>query len=246
MNVYNQMAQVLVGYDHTGSIREFDEDGNFIAGGTKLKEIMCLNFSRLLCKDEIKKGSFSMTVHTAGAYGSPVTELTLTDSGSTTSYLTNSPAGEYGILYDDSGSKYGLVYYQAYTAVLSASVFTGTSFGTGSEGIETVFTETAISGCANDLRHRIKNISFNNTTELNSRIYFCRADHNSFNYSSSPTFLSGSQLVVKNFAQDDSVAYITSVGLYSASNELLALAKLSEPLKKQFGQELTIRCRIDF
>ena len=37
-NIYNQMAQVLMGYDETGAVRLFDEDGNIIAGGTKLRE----------------------------------------------------------------------------------------------------------------------------------------------------------------------------------------------------------------
>ena len=34
-NIYNQMAQVLMGYDATGSILAFDEDGNLLDGGTK-------------------------------------------------------------------------------------------------------------------------------------------------------------------------------------------------------------------
>lgn len=38
-NIYNQMAQVLMGHDVTGSIQEFDEDGNILAGGTKLQEV---------------------------------------------------------------------------------------------------------------------------------------------------------------------------------------------------------------
>ena len=36
-NIYNQMAQVLVGYDVTGSVLEFDADGNILAGGAKLR-----------------------------------------------------------------------------------------------------------------------------------------------------------------------------------------------------------------
>ena len=59
INIYNQMAQVLVGHDATGSIRDFDEDGN-LTGGTKLKEVFFINFARLLTKDEIKKGTFQM------------------------------------------------------------------------------------------------------------------------------------------------------------------------------------------
>ena len=54
INVYTQMAQLLSGYDKDGNIRDFDEDGDFASGGTKMKEVFFLNFSRLLVKDEIK------------------------------------------------------------------------------------------------------------------------------------------------------------------------------------------------
>ena len=60
INLYQQLAQVLVGFT-TGSseIRPFDEDGD-LTEGTKIKECFFLNFSRLLQKDEIKKGSFNL------------------------------------------------------------------------------------------------------------------------------------------------------------------------------------------
>ena len=89
-------------------------------------------------------------------------------------------------------------------------------------------------------------MAFNNTTELNSTIYFCRANHSEFNYSSNPSYLASSKLVVKNKTTDMPVSYITSVGLYSADNELLAVAKLSEPLKKTPTNELTLRVRLDY
>ena len=60
LNIYSQMAQVLMGYDPTGSILRFDEDGNITGGGTKQDEVMFFNFARLLSKDEIKKGTFDM------------------------------------------------------------------------------------------------------------------------------------------------------------------------------------------
>ena len=41
-NIYNQMAQVLMGHNTNGSIQEFDEDGNILAGGTKLREVFFL------------------------------------------------------------------------------------------------------------------------------------------------------------------------------------------------------------
>ena len=107
-------------------------------------------------------------------------------------------------------------------------------------------TGATIAQMADGLRNRIFNISFNNTTELNSTIYFCRVAHNDFNYSSNPTYLNGSKLRVKSRATDTPVTYITTVGLYSADNELLAVAKLSEPLRKDPTNEITLRVRLDY
>jgi len=272
INIYNQMAQVLMGHTTASTIQEFDEDGDLVAGGTKIREAYFLTFSRLLVKDEIKKGSFEMTFLTGGSAppntaGAPdgetaplgvVTPLTYNDSGSTTSYKVNSPAGEYGIIYDVQGRKQGLIFYQAGVVVLTGSCMRGASvstsdtnlgypyasFDTGS--VDRVLSGTTIQNNSNAIRTRLKNVQFNNSTELNSTIYFCRANHNEYNYSSNPTYISSSKIVVKNVQQDSPVAYLTTVGLYSANNELLAVAKLSEPLKKSPSTELTIRVRLDY
>ena len=254
INIYNQMAQVLVGHDSTGSIQLFDQNGD-LTSGTKLKECIFVNFARLLTKDEVKKGSFELKVFTGSANTSPANLLTISDYGAASSFKVNSPAGEYGVLYTSSaavdGTGVGLLYYQAGIAVLTASIFNGrfgprtdTSTATGS--ISTYFQTGSISGSADGFRNRLYNVQFNNTTELNSTIYFCRASHNEFNYSSNPTYLSSSKIVVKNTSTDAPVSYITTVGLYSADNELLAVAKLSEPLKKDPTNELTVRVRLDY
>lgn len=267
INIYNQMAQVLVGFDENGAVRQFDEDGD-LSGGTKINEAYFFNFTRLLVKDEIKKGSFSLTLGVNQAFGntSDTKVINITDASGSNEFKVNSPAGEYGILYA-SGSdsvvnfkgfaKCGLLYYQAGVAVISASVFNNNSPGgilkqsailaTGLSGSSTtLLTGSAISGAADAIRHRFVNLSFNNTTELNSTVYFCRANNTDFNYSANQTYLSSSKMVVKTNSQDLPVSYVTSVGLYSPDNELLAVAKLSEPLKKDPSTEFTIRVRLDY
>lgn len=276
-NVYNQMAQVLVGYDVTGSILDFDEDGNILAGGTKLRETFILPFSRLLVKDEIKKGTFSLEMGVNNAYtqdGKVFTKrILITDHSGSDGYFVNSPAGEYGILYA-TGSTHdnilianqrypvGLVYYQAGIAVISGSIFNDQGLGgilnntyghvqmkgpqSNAENLDAVLTGSLITGSCDNFRNRIYNLSFNNTTELNSTIYFCRVNHNEFNYSSNPTYLDSSKIRVKTKASDDPVSYITTIGLYSGANELMAVAKLSEPLKKTPSQEFTLRVRLDY
>ena len=275
INIYNQMAQTLVGYDDSGDIRKFDRDGNFATTTDKMDSVFFINFARLLTKDEIKKGSFQLSLNVSGAYDEPTHDLTLYDTNAQNDYRVNSPAGEYGVLYINSGSTgtpeagtgAGLIYYQAGIAVITSSIWNHTNTGeydnsptTGSEyfgsrnapqddiyeNFYDALVSGSISGSCNGIRNRIKNIQFNNTTELNSTIYFCRANHNEFNYSSNPTYVNSSKIQVKETSLDNPVSYITTVGLYSADNELLAVAKLSEPLKKDPTNELTLRVRLDY
>jgi hypothetical protein len=276
-NIYNQMAQVLMGYDAAGSIQRFDEDGDLIAGGKKIDNAIIVPLSRLLSKDEIKKETFELKLGVSASWVAPFGNvITISDVGASTEYRVNSPVGEYGILYATAsaqelnassthtasinGTKYwyaGLLYYQAGIMVLTASVFgsqlsnagigaSALKFGRTGDSITAVLTGSSISGSSDLFRRRIQNLQFNNTTELNSTVYFCRANHNEFNYSSNPTYVSSSKIRVKTQATDDPVSYITTVGLYSDKNELMATAKLSEPLKKSPSTEYTIRVRLDY
>jgi len=285
-NIYNQMAQVLVGYDITGSVLDFDEDGNILAGGTKLQEVFILPFSRLLVKDEIKKGTFNLEMGMLPAYDQAGVlfsrRMLITDFSGSSGYFTNSPAGEYGVLYATASTHgstaagglnpnmlsanqrfpVGLIYYQAGIAIISGSIFNEAQHGgiltngynnvsmsgpsSTAETLNAVLTGSLITGSCDNFRNRIYNLSFNNTVELNSTIYFCRANHNEFNYSTNPTYLAGSKIAVKDKATDDPISYITTIGLYSAANELMAVAKLSEPLKKTPSQEFTLRVRLDY
>lgn len=106
--------------------------------------------------------------------------------------------------------------------------------------------DLTIPDLCNAFRQRIDEIEFQNTTELNSTIYFCKANHNEFNYSSNPTYCDGSRIVNKNTTQDAPSSYITGVGLYSSDGALLAVAKLSEPFKKSSDTDLSLRVRIDY
>ncbi len=291
INIYNQMAQILIGYDTTGSIYRFDRDGNPSTTTDKFNEMFFLNFSRLLTKDEIKKGSFEMTLAVSNSLSNPhgKTVIVYDNYNNTQQYKENSPTGEYGILYLKSGigspslgswtnqehKSVGFVFYQSGIVALSPAVFAAsssaspsTSVTSNSQGqlasaltefsgsvgtdvstinsVAKLLTTGSINDICHSLRHRINNIVLNNTTELNSTIHFCRINHNDFNYSSNPTYLSSSQVYVKNRASDAPISYITTVGLYSPDNELLAVAKLSEPLKKDPTQELILRVRLDY
>ena len=140
INMYNLHAQQLVGYSPLGSILEFDVSGSTATGGTKMKECIFIDFTRLLVKDEIKKGSFTLKLGVHFSHtGSNQDVLTIQDTGAATDYKVNSPAGEYGILKAASlanatdsaatqlsasaGTNCGLIFYQAGVAVLTSSLF---------------------------------------------------------------------------------------------------------------------------
>jgi hypothetical protein len=255
INLYNQYAQVLLGY--TGStadgVRKFESDLTLDGTGA-MKEVFFINFSRLITKDQIKKGSFTLSLGTGSAYTSPFAgdQLVLQDAlASDREGTITQQGGDYGLLYSNSsgtGTVLGNIFYQAGIAVVTASVFdSGVEMNSDGEDVDAVLTGSAISGACDALRHRIFNLSFNNTTEINSKIYFCRVPHNKYNYSANPTYLSGAEVRVKDrVATANPISYITTIGLYSSTGELLATAKLSEPLRKDPTNELTLRVRLDY
>jgi hypothetical protein len=272
INMYNEIAQVLLGY--TGSnnqVEIFESDLNISDNNNQMKEVFFVTLSRLLMKDQIKKGTFSITLGT-GSWANPFYDSgsvncvrTLTDASASAddTGTSVSQGGQYGVLLEadgtSAGTAYGVVFYQAGIVALTSSIWhTGSNTLQGGQDFyhdkstATNYTvvgsmaSASVSGNCDALRHRVGNISFNNTTEINSSIYFCRVPFNKFNYSSNATYVSGSKIRVKNFASDPPIAYITTVGLYSATNELLAVAKISEPLRKSTTTDMTLRVRLDY
>ena len=87
----------------------------------------------------------------------------------------------------------------------------------------------------------------NSQETLSSDFYFVRAQNADFNYSSNPSFVSGSTgALLWDTMQNNPQTFITTVGLYNDSNELCAVAKLSRPLIKDFTKELLVRVKLDY
>tara|TARA_Y100000593_G_C4308018_1_gene336788 strand:- start:1184 stop:2350 length:1167 start_codon:yes stop_codon:yes gene_type:complete len=90
-------------------------------------------------------------------------------------------------------------------------------------------------------------ITMRSEEDINQTTYYCRMWHNEFNISSNPSFLeSGSELgdIDTNFIGNPTV-YATAIGLHNSDGDLIAVAKLSEPQKKNFNTELTVAAKID-
>ncbi len=93
-------------------------------------------------------------------------------------------------------------------------------------------------------------ITFQNITNINSTIYFCRLAADEFNYSSNPTFTDeNSRIVVIDEGQEEtqrSFVFVSSIGLYDANNNLLGVAKTSRPILKEDERDQTIKVRLDY
>ena len=91
------------------------------------------------------------------------------------------------------------------------------------------------------------------TEYVPSRHYFVRVKNQEFNYSNNPTFVISStedptnagNLRFASFSSDPKV-YVTAVGLYNDNNDLVAVAKMSQPILKDFSSEALIKIRLDF
>ena len=89
--------------------------------------------------------------------------------------------------------------------------------------------------------------AFQNQTNIQSSIYFCNAQADQFNFSSNPTFVdSAGSINTIEETGESAFVYITGVGLYNESGDLLAVAKTSRPLEKDNQTQLTIKVRLDF
>lgn len=93
-------------------------------------------------------------------------------------------------------------------------------------------------------------MTFQNVTNINSTLIFCRATADEFNYSSNPTYKDGDgRIRVIDAGQEDtqrSFGFVTTVGLHDEQGRLLAVAKLSRPIEKNDERDLTVRVRLDF
>jgi len=87
----------------------------------------------------------------------------------------------------------------------------------------------------------------NSQENITSDFVFVRPQNAEFNYTTNPSFISGStgDVLYSSFINNPQT-YITTVGLYNDANELLAVAKLSRPLVKDFTKEALIRVKLDF
>jgi len=245
------------------------------ANGTSTNSIYALNFNRARLKDKLDPGNWQVSLgqlsgsavanafHTGSnvklADGASV--ITLIDdsgdtfqtkvttagrvynivSGSISNGVYNSTAPHYyGLVYPDMG----MMILNGDALNLSASFNTVTGSGVAGDNAWKLF--TSISG-AMSLDPVGNAFQARNSETVTSTHYFVRVKNGEYNFSNNPSFTTGS---VGEFAQPTFIGnpktYITTVGMYNDRQELLAVAKLSQPVQKSFSNESLIKVKLDF
>lgn len=256
--IYGQWQDLVIG----------DENTNFVFGNITSSEFFALPIERACYKESIFLGSLKLVL--TGSSGS----ISLTDNSSlyatgnglavqfgaagrvfqlvsgsagtiNTSLNANGysvTSGSYGWLLPDIGAIILNPLALAQPAVSGGIGFqySGSASATGSI---VTSPNTALFAAISGSGY----FQLNSQETITSDYVFVRPRSSEFNYSENPSFISGStgEVLYSSFINNPQT-YITTIGLYNDSNELLAVAKLSRPLPKNFTKEALVRVKLDF
>jgi hypothetical protein len=254
--IYGQYQDLVLG----------DENTDFIFGAVTSSEFIAISFDRSRYKESLFLGSLALTLKGQAASSGSITltdnskyvsSVVYTNGGTRVFQLISGSQGTVNTSVDPNGysktGSYGwflpdigtiLLNPRALRAVPTEGgigfLFSGSAPATSAPitpPLQDIY--TAISGGASFL--------INSQETITSDFIFIRPQSSEFNYSENPSFISGStgEVIYSDFINNPQT-YITTVGLYNNNNELLAVAKLSRPLSKNFTSEALIRVKLDF
>jgi hypothetical protein len=246
--IYSQYRNMLL----DGTDTKFTFNGNYDSN-----HIFVINLARARLRERLDPGNFILYLSGSGGL-----RTFIDDSGQTLSAGTGKGGQVFNLV---SGSLTGV----SGSTVVSASSATQGGFGLvypdlgfivlNPDALREVGALTATPTTSSALMHNYNHqILFNSMVKgadfqarsaetISSTHYFVRLRNQEFNYSNNPTFFDETNGSIENneFVQNP-VVYVTSIGFYNDQNELLAVAKLSKPVKKTFDSETLIRARLDW
>jgi hypothetical protein len=260
----SDITPTRITYGQYRSLIYNDENASFVFSNLTSKDFYAINIARSRFKESIKPGSLhlKLTGSTTPNAGMPVLELTDSSviSGSLTSFIGSNRyytliSGSLGVaattqLQGVSGS-YGLMFPDLGIILLNPSALSTPS---SSGGIAlSPNTTNGISGNPN-LMSLFRSISGSNGSlfklqsqeTVSSRYFFTRVKNSEFNYTTNPSIINNSGSLLYDTLIDNPQSFVTTVGMYNDNNELLAVAKLSRPLVKDFTKEALIRIKLDY
>jgi hypothetical protein len=240
-----------------------DENASFVFGNQTSSYFYAINVERARFKESLLPGT--MTLNLSSSAG----RLSLTDDSSLNTATTFTDAGRvYNLVSGSAGTintsksdvgwtpgsgSYGWFLPDVGVMLLNGEALDG-SFSDGginlgtSRGFDSAsLNQGKVFNALNKAGTGDFGFTLNSRETLSSDYIFVRARNGEFNYSENPAFISGStgEVLFDSFI-DDPKTYITTVGLYNDNSELLAVAKLSRPLLKDFTKELLVRVKLDF
>ena len=255
--IYGQWQDLVIG----------DENTNFTFGTVTSSQFYVLSVDRTRYKEALALGTLSLKI--SGSSGS----IVLTDNSNYVSAVTTTGAGVtvYQLITGSQGAKapisagntadgysvnsgsYGWLLPELGAIILNPlaladfAISGGIGFqysGSSSGSVvpinspnRSLFAAISSSG----------NFMLNSQETITSDYVFVRARSSEFNYSENPSYISGSTgEVLYPYFINNPQTYITTIGLYNDSTELLAVAKLSRPLLKNFTKEALVRVKLDF
>jgi hypothetical protein len=240
--VYGQYRNLVYGTE--------TENFSFDGGVTTAQQIYVINIARSRYKESIQPGSLNLTLISGSA------AIKLTDDSNTTS-LTRF-IGENRIFYIISGSNgnaftssaattyYGIMLPDLGFIVLNAS------------GSLTPYIQAANLTTASAQDNHLKlwgsivsgsssgSFQLRSQETVSSRFFFTRVKNGDFNYTTNPSIIDANGNLLFTTLINNPQTFITTVGMYNDNNELLAVAKLSKPLVKDFTKEALIRIKLDY
>jgi hypothetical protein len=238
--IYSQYRSLVFG----------DETRNFSFNGHTPDDIFIININRARYKQSLRLGSLNLKIG-----NTKLTDDSVTNSGA--AILTNA-GRQYNIVSGSSGTlsgsnltqvensgSFGLFYPDAGFLVLNADAVNEDSdinitVNRNADTLDNnhVTLLNAIDTGGSFILDTQENIS--------SQFYFVRAKNKEFNYTTNPSFIDANGNLNFTSMVDNPVSYITTVGLYNDANELLAVAKLSQPIAKDFTKEALIKVKLDY
>jgi len=239
-----------------------DENAEFTFGGVTAPNFYVISVDRNRYKEGLFPGSTTLKL-TVGA-----NDLYLTDNSQVTETVQFNDAGRVfqlvsgsaGTVFDTTSTgggtngysasgSYGLFLPDIATYILNPSALDA-AVADGGIILGTTRGDNVDSENAGRLYDAIvdgASFTANSEETITSDFIFVRPRSSEFNYSENPSFISGStgEVIYSSFINNPTT-YVTTVGLYNNASELLAVAKLSTPLEKDFTKEALIRVKLDF